>query len=215
MKLNKNSWYVRLYAFMYNDKEHYMHYAYDFPGDRSDHEIVESTLPNNLCTFFWKFVLGLLFLPLTFFIMLPALLFRPVLKKIDAEFKHSALHDNKYKKQHIYHSGYYGYNVIVFLLTVMIIVMLSPFVYHVFDIPYSESVLYTLGIILWVIWFMLGVITGVVYTLEKIKDYMQNRNESSEERPPSFFKVTTNYIKAFKENHCPFIEWDEETNDNE
>lgn len=161
MKLNLNSWYVWIY--------------------RSSYDLTVYDLPNNLCPFFWKLVLAIIMLPLSWI----GHLFNIGRVQTKALVVGSAI------SVLIMISGM----VAACQDNVKHITLKIALKYYAIGSFYLVLVAVALGIVILVL-------CGIGHICEYIKDKWQDR--SYKESKPS---IITTFIKAKYNKYCPKIEW--------
>lgn len=135
-------------------------------------------LPENLCNYFWKLVLIVLTLPLYF----PGLLIR-IRKDTRDTTRGSGL-------------------IVGGLIINAILFSLSACVYSIHT-EKNLSLLLSIIIVFIGIPAAIALLLAVVYLIDSGVKEIQNKKQDEN----SIVKITSEYIKAKKENYCPRIEW--------
>lgn len=155
MKLSTKSWHAMLYNWVYRDN-----------------------LPNNLCPYFWKIIIGLiLVIPFTI-LALPILIYSLIDKYVDDD-------------MNLFMQGIAGF--FIYLVLGICFIILSPFLNMIgMNLPQQ---LISGG------WFLIGFIgsCGIIALIKKSRE-----KSKSKEKSPNIFKE---FIKAKYNKYCPKIDW--------
>jgi uncharacterized Tic20 family protein len=155
-------------------------------------------LPNNLCPYFWKLVLAwLVFIPYSLF-CLPVILH----ELFDKNYKYT---DNSTGKR-------IGYSFFIYAIVFFVICMITSISWF-FVLPEKDSLysfMGTVGVLLWVISIVIGIIEGYkVYNewnyRRKIK-YDEN-GDRIYNQPKEETYLIVEFAKAKYNKYCPKIDW--------
>ena len=175
MNLSKQSWHAWVYQFFY---------GFDNP------------LPNNLCPYFWKFILSIALLAPCYIWQLPGILFQFVKSRFGKE------KPDYWFKEGVFHLGddnpmliSLGVNILFYFVTSMVGMW--------FD--FSNQALLVGGIVGWglAVAFFIFVLHEEGYFERKRKHKPPTYKEPKEAKP----NILIEFIKAKYNKYCPKINW--------
>lgn len=172
MELSKNLWHAKLYNITYN-----------------------TTLPQNLCPYFWKVILGLIiFIPL-------AVIFTPL--KILWLIKSIATNQSPNK---ISNDGFLGETLLIAIVLDIALFCGFNMVYMWFGNIFDDKV--SVFEIFGILGYMLIIFGAIIVIEEKIKKRRKKNRKLKYSLPKKKYpNILKEFVKAKYNRYCPQIEW--------